>query len=123
MSIDQRGCEGGLLVRIKHMCEIEGHADIREIHFLKGKERRRAVRHQAIGTRLIRLVLDADEAVWIVQRDLANALDLICPEPRITGLKGVVEAILSREVVRRFGERELVAKAALDGRTSARLSC
>src|ERR1700722_5355330 len=27
-----------------------------------------------------------------------------------------------REVVRRFGERELVAKAALDGRTSARLA-
>src|SRR5580692_977489 len=93
---DQGGCEGGLLVRIEHMREIERHADIREIHFLKGKERRRTVRHQAIGTRLVRLVFDADEAVWIVQGDLADALDLIRPELRIVGLKGIVEAILSK---------------------------
>jgi hypothetical protein len=31
-----------------------------------------------------------------VQGDLANALDLIHPEPRIVGLKCVVEAILSK---------------------------
>src|SRR5579871_2416331 len=96
VSTDERGCEGGLLVRIQHMREIERHPDIRKIDFLERKERRRAVRHQAIGTRLVRLVLDADKAAWIVQRDLANALDLVGPEPRIVGLKGVVEAILSK---------------------------
>ena len=45
MPADQRGCEGGLLVRVEHMREIERYADVRKIHFLKGKERRRAVRH------------------------------------------------------------------------------
>jgi hypothetical protein len=45
VSINQRGCEGGLLVRIEHMREIEGDADIREADFLKGKERRRAIRN------------------------------------------------------------------------------
>src|ERR1700678_4033849 len=93
---DQGGCEGRLLVRIEHMREIERHADMREIPFLERKQRRRAIRHEAIRTRLVRLVFDADEAVWIVQGDLANALDLIRPEPRIIGLKGVVEAILSK---------------------------
>src|ERR1700728_1854111 len=93
---DQGGCEGGLLVSIKHMREIECHPDIREVYILEGKERRRAVRHQAVGTRLVRLILDADEAFWIVQRDFADALDLFSPEPRVVGLKGVVEAILSK---------------------------
>src|SRR6476660_9784531 len=94
--IDQRRCKGRLLVRIEHMREIESHTDIRKIHFLKGKKGRRAVWHQTVGTWFVRFVFDANQAVWIVQGDLANALDLLRPEARIIGLKGIVEAILSK---------------------------
>ena len=52
------------------------------------------VGEQAVGARLVRLVLDADQALGIVLGDLADAVDLHLPHGGVVDLEAVVEAVL-----------------------------
>ena len=60
---DQGGGKGRLLVGIEHMGEVEGDAEIGQADIADRQQGRRRIRHQAVGARLVRLVLEADLAV------------------------------------------------------------
>src|SRR5271154_3370904 len=105
VTADKRRGEGRLLVRMEHMSKVERHAEVRQADFLERKQGGRAVGHKAVGSRLIGLIFDANEAIRIVPRDPADAIDLVSPEPRVISLKGVIKAVLPEPQRHQIGAR------------------
>jgi hypothetical protein len=92
----KRRREGRLLARVKNMGEIQRDAEIARAGLRNGEKRRADVAQHAEGRAArwacIRRRID-DRGV--MGGDLAQALDLVGPQPRVIGLERRVEAVLA----------------------------
>src|SRR5829696_6817984 len=94
-AMDEMGGKGWLLARIKRVGEVHGYAEVWRAGLGYGEQRSCGVTQQAMGARLVRLVLDADPAARIVFGDGADAGNFPVPSLAIVQLKVVIKSILA----------------------------
>ena len=118
-AMDEMGREGRLLAGIEGVGEIDGDAEVRRAGLGYGQQRGGGVTQQAVGARLVRLVLDADPAARIMFGDGADAGDFPVPGLAIVQLEIVVEPVLAepdRHEVGAHGARRVdAALGQIDG--------
>src|SRR3954470_8825955 len=94
-AMDEVGRKGWLLARVKSVGEVYRHAEVRRAGLRYGEKRRCSITKQAVGTRLIRLVLDADPAVRIMFGDGPDPGNFPVPDLLVVQLEAVIKAVLA----------------------------
>src|SRR4051795_13224637 len=94
-AMDEVGRQGWLLAGVKSVGEVHGNAEVRRSCLRYGEKRRCSIPKQAVGTRLIRLVLDADLAVGIMFGNGADTGNFPVPDLLVVQLEAVIESVLA----------------------------
>src|SRR4029079_9608112 len=95
-AVNEMGRERRLLASVERVREVDRDPEIGSPGRGMGEMRRCGIAKQAVGARLVRLVLDADPTGGVMLGDGPDASHLEVPCLRIVKLEAVIEAVLAK---------------------------